>query len=162
MTIKLAIITAISSAILLTIPGAYAQSSSGSDVIVRATIVSLPNAATLRHFPASYDFQSNAAEALATLEKLVKENKATSVGNLAVTTKSGQRAVSESGKMILEVEPIVSPDQKAVDLNVVVTEDGHRVVTSVLIPEGEVKFLGSIQNPKNHSATDYIFIQVSL
>lgn len=131
------------------------------DVTIRATMIALPNAEAAQ-FSAKQDLSGKPADALDALEKLVGQKKATALANLAVTTKSGQRAVSESGKRHLEVEPVVSPDGKSVDITLVLSDHGHKIVTSFLVNAGGAKFLGSVQSPTDAAMTEYFFVRVSL
>jgi hypothetical protein len=112
-------------------------------------------------FSAKQNLNGNPAEALDTLEKLVAQQKAHSVANVAVTTKSGQSARSDSGKITLVVEPILSDDGKISNINLTVNDNGHEISTNIQVSNGGVKFLGSVQSPTDKTMTDYIFVQVS-
>ena len=112
-------------------------------------------------FSAKQDLSEKPAEALDTLKKLVAQQKAYSVANVAVTTKSGQRALSDSGKIILEVEPIVSSDGKISYIRLIVNDNGHQISTSFQVSNGGAQFLGSVQSPTDKTMTDYIFVRVS-
>jgi hypothetical protein len=131
-----------------------------SVVTIQAVIIALPNAEATR-FSAQQNFGAKSADALAALEKLVERKQATPVAILALATKSGQRGVAESGKRILELEATVAADDSVADINVVVSDNGHKVVTSVVLPFGGVKFLGSVQNPTDPKTTEYIFLRLS-
>jgi hypothetical protein len=131
------------------------------DVTVGGIVISLPNADATQ-FSSQYDLSGKPADALKALENLVTEKKATSIANPAVTTKSGERAVSESGDTaILEVQPTVAKDGNTADVKLAITEQGHRIVSSILVQNAGVKFLGTFQNPKDNTRTDYIFVRVS-
>jgi hypothetical protein len=130
------------------------------DVTIRATIVALNNVEATA-FSAKQNLNGNPAEALDTLEKLVAQQKAHSVANVAVTTKSGQSARSDSGKITLVVEPILSDDGKISNINLTVNDNGHEISTNIQVSNGGVKFLGSVQSPTDKTMTDYIFVQVS-
>jgi hypothetical protein len=120
----------------------------------------MPNAEATQ-FSAKYDLSGKAAEALDALERLVAQKKATSVANPSVTTKSGQRAASDSGKITLEVEPLFSSDGKTVVINIVVNDNDHNITTAFQVSNGGAKFLGSVQSPTDKAMTDYIFVRVS-
>ncbi len=130
------------------------------NVTIRATIIALKNVEATA-FSAKQDLSEKPAEALDTLEKLVAQQKAHSVANVAVTTKSGQRALSDSGKIILEVEPIVSSDGKIANIRLIVNDNGHQISTSFQVSNGGAQFLGSVQSPTDKTITDYIFVRVS-
>ena len=131
------------------------------DVTIRVTIIAMPNAEATQ-FSAKQDLSGKTAEALDALEMLVAQKKATSVANSAVTTTSGQRAVSDSGKITLEVEPIVSTDGKTADINIAINDNGHKITTSFQAITGSAKFLGSVQSPTDNMMTDYVFAWVSV
>ncbi|MFA6271433.1 MAG: hypothetical protein WC657_09605 [Candidatus Paceibacterota bacterium] len=130
------------------------------DVTMRATIIALPNVEAT-HFSANHDFNAKPSEALNMLEKLVGQNQATSIANLALTSRSGVRATSESGKTTLDFEPVVSPDGKTADITVVINDNGNKIVTNVQVSNGDAKFLGSIQSPTDKAMTEYIFVRLS-
>ena len=133
---------------------------SANDVTIRGTIIALRNADATQ-FSAKQDLSGKPADALKALEALVAQRKATSVANPAVTSKSGQRAVSDSGKITLEVLSVVSPDGKTADINLALDDNGHKIVTSFQVSNGDVKFLGSVQSPTDKTMTAYVFVRVS-
>jgi hypothetical protein len=130
------------------------------NVTIRATIVALKNVEATA-FSAKQDLSGKPAEALDTLEKLVAQQKALSVANVSVTTTSGQRALSDSGKITLEVEPILSEDGKIYNINLVVNDNGHNISSNIQVSNGGTKFIGSVQSPTDKTMTDYIFVRVS-
>jgi hypothetical protein len=131
-----------------------------NDVTIRATIIAVRNVEATQ-FSAKQDLSGKPADALNALEALVAQRKATSVALPAVTAKSGQRAVSDSGKITLEVQSVVSPDGTIADINLAFDDNGHKIVTSFQVSNGGVKFLGSVQSPTDKAMTDYIFVRVS-
>lgn len=170
-TMKTHNITTILTALLLSISMSHAQKpdqqpipqkapDARPDITIRATIIAMPNAEATQ-FSAKYDLSGKAAEALDALERLVAQKKATSVANPSVTTKSGQRAASDSGKITLEVESILSVDGKTVVINTFVNDNGHNITTAFQVSNGGAKFLGSVQSPTDKAMTDYIFVRVS-
>ena len=113
-TMKLHTLTAIFAAALLSTLPSQAQTPEqkpqppnapaipiSKNVTIRATIVALKNVEATA-FSAKQDLSGKPAEALDTLEKLVAQQKAHSVANVRVTTKSGQRALSDSGKTMTD------------------------------------------------------------
>ena len=160
---QLPIPAAIFAALLLSILPGHAQQAeqaAGPNVTIRATIISLPNAeATL--FSTQQDLSGKPAEALTALEKLVAQKQATSVANLALTTKSGQQSNVVSGKVNLAADPEISPDRKTVEINVLMNDDGHKITTAFQAGNGDAKFLGSVQKPTDTKMTDYVFVRVS-
>jgi hypothetical protein len=132
-----------------------------SNVTVRGIVISLPNADAMQ-FSSQYDLSGKPAEALKALESLVTEKKATSVANPTVTTKNGERAVSESGvAAILEVEPTVAEDGRTAEVKIAITEQGHQIVSTIQVQNAGVMFLGTVQNSSDNTRTDYIFVRVS-
>jgi hypothetical protein len=95
------------------------------------------------------------------LVERVEQKQAAVVGNLAVVTKSGQRAVSQSGNNSLEVEPVAAPDGQTADITLVISDSGHKLTTSVRVSNGAVKFLGSVHCGTRPHTTAYIFVRVS-
>ena len=129
-------------------------------VTIQCTAISLPKAQALR-FTDEHRLDTNAAAGLRDLMMLVEERRAESVANPAVTTKSGQKATSETETTKLEVEPVIGPDGNLIDLNLQFTYFEKQISTSVTARKGEVKFLGafdSADGPKN--VTYFVFVRV--
>src|SRR4051812_11386806 len=100
-----------------------------SNVTVRGVVISLPNSDSVQ-FSSEHDLTAQPGAALAVLEGLVASKKATSIANPTVTTKSGQRAVSNSGDAaILEVQPLIAKDGKSAEVRVAIVEQDHRIVS---------------------------------
>lgn len=165
---KTHILTAISISMLFSAPPSHALEpeqrpqpqkapDARPDITIRATIVAVPNAEAIQ-FSAKQDLNGKLAEALNALEKLVAQKKASSVANFAVTTKSGQRALSGAGKVTLEVEAVTGDKGASINLAI---DGSHQIQTSVQVSNGGVKFLGSVQSPTDKAMTDYIFALVS-
>ena len=130
-------------------------------VTIQCTVIALPKAQALR-FTDEHRLDNNAAAGLKDLLLLVEERRAEIVANPAVTTKSGQKATSQTETTILEAEPVIGPDGSLVDLNIQVTYfEKNKISTSVTARKGEVKFLGafdSAEAPK--SGTYFVFVRV--
>jgi hypothetical protein len=131
------------------------------NVTVRGIVISLPNADAVQ-FSSQHDLAAQPGAALAALESLVASKKAIALANPTITTKSGERAVSDSGDgAILEAQPIIEKGRKTAEVRLAVVEQGHRIVTSIQIENGGTRFLGTIQNPSDNTRTDYVFVRVS-
>ena len=87
------------------------------NITIQCNVISLPKEQALR-FTNGYRLDSDAATGLRDLLKLVDGKRAESAANPAVTTKSGQKAVSEAGTTHLEVEPVLSPTGDLIDVNI--------------------------------------------
>ena len=132
-----------------------------TNVTFRGIVISLPNADATQ-FSSQHNLAGQPADALKSLESLVSTKKATSIANPTVTTKSGQRAVSDSGEAaILEVEPMIAKDRRTAEVRVAIVEQEHRIVSSIQVEKGGTRFLGTVQNPTDATRTDYIFVRVS-
>jgi len=132
-----------------------------TDVTIRVTIVALPNPKALQ-FSAKQDLSGKPAEALDALEGLVREKKAVSVANLAVTTTAGGvKGKANSGKISVSFKPVVSPDGKIADITASVTNADHSINTYFVASNGGAKFLGSMQSPADKMMTEFVFARVS-
>jgi len=130
------------------------------DISLLLTIIALPNLEASQ-FSANHNFSSKPANALADLEKLAVDKKAFSIANLAVTTRSGQRATSDAGQLILDVETQLSKDQKIAEVVVNIVNKGHRIATTIQTTKESVVFLGSIPSSADKTLTEYMFLRVS-
>jgi hypothetical protein len=132
-----------------------------SNVTVRGIVISLPNS-DAEQFSSEHDLTSQPGKSLAVLEGLIAANKAKSIANPAVTTRSGERAVSDSGDAaILEVQPLIAKDGKTAEVRLAIVEQGHRIVSSIEMENGGTRFLGTFQNPVEETRTDFVFVRVS-
>ncbi|MEO6750941.1 MAG: hypothetical protein ABIP85_04110 [Chthoniobacteraceae bacterium] len=131
-----------------------------TDVTIRATIIALPNDEATQ-FSVMQALRGKPSDALSELEKLVAQKKATSVANLALTTTSGERGVSESGQITLEVNPVASPNEKTMRIDLALNNNGNTIRTSVAAGNGDVKFLGSVLSPTDKTMTEFVFMRVS-
>jgi hypothetical protein len=132
-----------------------------TDVTIRVTIVALPNPEALQ-FSAKQDLSGKPAEALDALEGLVREKKAVSVANLAVTTTAGGvKGKADSGKISVSFMPVVSPDGTIADITASVTNADHSINTYFVATNGGAKFLGSMQSPADKTMTEFVFARVS-
>ena len=129
------------------------------NITIQCSVISLPKEQALR-FTAEHRLDSDAATGLRDLLKLVDGKKAESAANPAVTTKSGQKAVSAAGTTHLEVEPVLSPTGDLIDVNIEVDYLGKKVSTSVTYKNGEVKFLGAFDSAEaSKNATYFVFVR---
>ena len=132
-----------------------------ANVTVRGTVISLPNYDAAQ-FSSEHDLAAQPAKSLTVLESLIAAKKAKSIANPSVTTKSGQRAVSDSGDAaILEVQPLIARDGKTAEVRLAIVEQGHRIVSSIEVENGGTSFVGTFQNPTEDTMTDYVFVRVS-
>jgi len=126
----------------------------------QVTIVAEPNAAALQ-FSAQQNLRGKPADALAALQRVVALNKAVSVANLALTARSGINGMTSSGKINLNCTVTVSPDKNVADITIVLSNNDHKMMSSIAVNTGEAIFLGSMQSPKDEAMTEYVFAQVS-
>ena len=129
-------------------------------VTIQCTAIVLPKAQALR-FIDEHRLDSDAAAGLKDLLMLVEERRAESVANPAVSTKSGQKATSETETTTLEAEPVIGPDGNLVDLNIQFTYLGKKISTSVTARKGGVKFLGAFDSAEaSKDGTYFVFVRV--
>ncbi len=158
---KLSIIPTFLTALLFCIPPNDATAAGAPvNATIRVTIIAMPNAEALQ-FSAKQDLSGNPAEALAALERLVVEEKATSVANLALTSRSGVNGMTSSGTISLNCTATVSPDKEVADITIVLSNHDHNMTSSVAVSIGEAIFLGSMQRPADKTMTEYFFAKVS-
>lgn len=124
-------------------------------VTVEGTVIALPKDQALR-FIAQHHLESDAGQALLDLLAMVERKQAESIANPAVTTKSGQRGVSESGTTKLEVEPVLSPSAQLVDTTLLFNCGATKVATSFTAKSGDLKFLGSFDSPDEATKATYL------
>jgi hypothetical protein len=129
-------------------------------VTIQALVIALPHTEAIP-FGNSVDIPGKPAEAFAALQKLVAEKKAIAIGNLSVTTASGQRAVTDSGKRSLEVQIDISPGGKTAEVHLVVKDDSHRIITSIVMDLPSIRFVGIMESPVDPTWTEYVFARVS-
>ena len=130
------------------------------DVTIRASIIAIPNTASVE-FSAKQDLNGKPTEALRALEKMVVNRMAIPVANLAATMQFGQCAESKSGKFTLEFDAFLSSDDKNANIRLAVADCGHLIKSFLHVTNGATKFLGCVQNHADESMTDYIFVRAT-
>jgi hypothetical protein len=103
----------------------------------------------------------DALQFLAALQKLGQGfNSTTTITKLpAITTKSGQRAISKGKDTTLEVEPVVGPDGQTVDLVAALTVGEKQLTTTATAKFGGAIFLGSLDGSTSDSA-QFAFLRI--
>ena len=133
-----------------------------STITIQTTVVSLPKDQALR-FLAQYHLDSDAAQGFQDLVSMVEKGTVKSVANTSVTTRSGQLAFNNSGAIILEVEPVLSPSNELIDTTLKYTSGAIKIGTSFTTKTGALKFLGSYDAPDAATEVTYlVFVRASV
>ena len=103
----------------------------------------------------------DALQFLAALQKLGQGiNSTTTITKLpAITTKSGQRAVTKGKDTTLEVEAVVGPDGQTVNLVAALPVGEKQLITTATAKFGGAIFLGSLDGSTSDSA-QFAFLRI--
>ena len=125
-------------------------------------MIALSKAQALQ-FTSGHHLDSEAAAGLKDLQTLVEQKKAEVVANPAVTTRNGQRALSEAGTTRLEAEPVQSPSGDEIEVNLQLNYGSRiKINTAYHVKNGDVKFLGAFDAVEpNQDSTYLVFVRTS-
>ena len=108
-------------------------------------------------FTSGHRLEAEAEAGFKDLQSLVAEKKAEVASNSAVTTRSGQRAISESGAVKLEVEPVQSPSGERIEVTFQLSfSDRTTISTTYEVKNGAVKFLGAFDAAEADKDVTYL------
>ena len=126
------------------IPSIHAADNDGTpNITIQVSLIAMPNDQAMQLI-SRYDLQGAAADEFREAVAMVEKKSAESAGNPSVSTRSGQRAVSQSDATTLEVEPVKDPAGDNVYLNIDIVHAKKRLATSIITKSGDVKCIGAL------------------
>lgn len=142
------------------LPQPVAQAAN-DNITIGVTMMAMPKEKALA-FIAKSDPQNKAGDALKELIALAGQKEVESVANPSLAMKSGQRSMSESGSTKLDAEAVASPNGDLVDITLIFSYEKTKITTSVNIPNGGVKYLGSFDDPDGKNILYLAFIRADI
>jgi hypothetical protein len=131
------------------------------NITLTVTVIAMPKDKALA-FITNSDLNNKPADALKELVAMVEKKEARSVANPSVTLKSGQRSIAEAESITLDAEAVASPAGDKLDVTVSFVYFKNKIITSLTVDNGGVKYLGSFDNAGDKNETCLAFIKADM